>query len=127
MGVYSQASQLRNCTERDSCKDVREIVSNLSTSQKKKIDVVIKQLQSTLDVLKQQESQVKDSINRSLQQDGDQSTTLYPLFEREATIKCTISKETYNAKVNIEKILTARQKEELRAALDKQKREKRCR
>lgn len=102
-------------------RDITEMVSDLSASQKRKIDAIGKESKERVGAMRQQQKQVRDSIAMYMDRDGDQSRALYPLFEREANIQVSINREMYTTKRRIDEVLTASQRDELRQAMKKRK------
>lgn len=100
------------------------MVSNLSTKQKKNLLEARERSLSRVDQLKAQLNVVRDSIRDYIHRDGDNSRTLYPLFDREAVIQAQISKEMYALRVRIDAILTPEQLKEFRGVLEKQRKRK---
>lgn len=103
---------------------VEEMVSNLSTKQKKNLLEARERSHTRVDQLKAQLNVVRDSIRDYIHRDGDNSRTLYPLFDREADIQAQISKEMYALRVRIDAILTPEQLKEFRGVLEKQRKRK---
>lgn len=96
--------------------EVTEVVNDLSAPQKHKIEAVSRESRERTDALRRQQRAVRDSINRYMNLEGDQSQTLYPLFDREAALQAAVSREMYTTKLRIDAILTADQRATLRAA-----------
>lgn len=96
--------------------EVTEVVSDLSAPQKRKIEAVSRESRERTETLRWQQRAVRDSINRYMDLEGDQSQILYPLFDREAALQAAVSREMYAAKLRIDAILTADQRATLRAA-----------
>jgi len=94
--------------------DITEMVSDLSSSQKSKLDAISSDSRKRVDALRKQQNAVRDSINMYMERDGDQSKALYPLFDREARLQAEISREMYATKVRFDKILTPEQRKELK-------------
>ena len=102
-------------------RDITEMGSDLSASQKRKIDAIGKESKERVGAMRQQQKQVRDSIAMYMDRDGDQSRALYPLFEREANIQVSINREMYTTKRRIDEVLTVSQRDELRQAMKKRK------
>lgn len=98
-------------------RDVTELVSDLSASQKRKIDAVSRESKERVSVLRTRQKAVRDSIGMFMEREGDQSAALYPLFDREAQLQVSISREMYATKVKVDALLTKEQKAELKKAL----------
>lgn len=93
---------------------IESLVSNLSDQQKKQLDELQKQSKERVDKMNKSMHAVKDSIRTLMNQEGDHSRELCPLFDREASLQSAISKEMYASKVKIGKILTPEQRSELK-------------
>ncbi|MBQ9417759.1 MAG: hypothetical protein IJU19_04180 [Bacteroidales bacterium] len=97
-------------------KNISELVSNLSASQKQEIEAIGKATSARVAALRKQQQSVRDSIHLFMDTDGDHSADLYPLFDREASLQVAINREMYAGKVKIDSLLTAEQRAELRKA-----------
>lgn len=95
--------------------DITELVSDLSAPQKRKIENISKESKALIDDLRQQQNAVRDSIRLFMDREGDQSTRLYPLFDREAQLQVAVSREMYATKLRIDAVLTADQRAALRS------------
>ena len=115
LSAVAQNERPRN-RENDRNKDpkITELVSNLTATQKTRIEAITRQSGKTIDGYKKQLDAVRDSIRSYMSVQKDQSKALFPLFEREAYLQSQISKAYYKAKVDIDKILTPEQYRELR-------------
>ncbi len=107
--------------------DIATIVGDLSSSQKKKLDAIVEGSKARVGALKAQQKAVRDSIAMYMQREGDQSKVLYPLFEREAQLQCSISREMYATKVRIDEVLTPEQRKKVREAFHSREGQKRQR
>ena len=96
--------------------DITELVSNLSSSQKRKIESISKESKEKVNALRASQKAVRDSIAMYMDRDGDQSAALHPLFEREATLQAAINREMYKGKIQIDQVLTKEQRTEVRNA-----------
>ena len=99
-------------------REITEIVSNLTASQKRKVEQVGKESKERIDVLRRQKKSVCDSIGVILNSDEDRTADIYRLFEREAQIQVQINKEMYSAKLRVDALLTDEQRAEIRRALE---------
>jgi hypothetical protein len=97
-------------------KDITELVSDLSSSQKRKIESISKESKEKVNALRASQKAVRDSIAMYMDRDGDQSAVLYPLFEREATLQAAINREMYKGKIHIDQVLTKEQRTDVRNA-----------
>lgn len=96
---------------------VSELVDDLSSPQKHKIETISQKSKERVDALRKQQHAVRDSIALFMDRDGDQSKTLYPLFDREAKLKAAIDREMYTTKRQIDEVLTPQQRAALREKL----------
>ena len=98
-------------------KEITELVSDLSATQKRKIDAVSRESKERVANLRSQQKAVRDSIGMFIDREGDQSRSLYPLFDREAQLQVAISREMYSTKIKVDALLTKEQKAELKKLL----------
>lgn len=96
--------------------DISELVDDLSAQQKRKVDAIGRESRERVEALRTQKHAVRDSIERYMDLDGDQSRVLHPLFDREAALQAAISREMYDAKRRIDEVLTPAQRAKLRTA-----------
>lgn len=101
--------------------DITQLVSNLSDSQKSKLETITNESRQRIDKLRNQQKAVRDSIAGYMEREGDQSKYLYPLFDREAKLQAEISREMYITKVHIDKVLTKEQRAEFQKASKEQR------
>ena len=107
--------------ERRKHTDITELVGDLSASQKRKVDAISRDSRERVDALRARQRAVRDSIGTYMHLEGDQSKVLYPLFDREARLQASISREMYATKLRIDEVLTREQRAELRKATAKDK------
>ena len=100
---------------------IEEMVSNLTSSQRRRLLKVQEQSHERIDALHATLGTVRDSIRTLMHRDGDNSKTLFPLFDREAALQSAISKAMYQMRLEIDAILTPEQLAELRRAMPKKK------
>ena len=100
---------------------IEELISDLSKTQKTKIDNITKRTTKTIDNYRQQLNSVRDSIRSYMESPNDHSNILFPLYEREGRLQAEISKEYYRCKVAIDKLLTPEQYRTLKEQMDKHK------
>ena len=117
--AVTPAMAQRGDAKREAPRDITQIVSDLSVSQKKKLDAINEDSKARVGVLRARQKAVRDSIAMYIHRDGDQSKVLYPLFEREAQIQCNISREMYSTKLKIDAVLTPEQRRQVRDAYHK--------
>lgn len=96
--------------------DITKFVSNLTDDQKAKLEAITDESHQIVDHLRAQQKTVRDSIAIFMVREGDQSSKIYPLFEREAKIQTAISREMYATKVRIDEVLTKEQRQQFRKA-----------
>ena len=102
-------------------RDITEMVSDLSQSQKKRLDAITEESKSRVNALRARQKAVRDSIAMFMNMDGDHSDKIFPLFDREADLQRAISREMYSTKVRIDEVLTPEQRKKLRQSCTKQK------
>ena len=83
--------------------DITEIVSDLSSSQKSKLETLTGDSKKRVEALRTQQKAVRDSIGMFMDKDGDQSK-----------VQAEISREMYSTKVRIDQILTKEQRQQLK-------------
>ena len=113
------ATAQRGRTKNDTPRDISSMVSDLSVSQKKKLDAINDESKVRIETLRTRQKAVRDSIAMYIHRDGDQSRVLYPLFDREAQIQSSISREMYSTKLKIDAVLTPEQRRQVREAYHK--------
>lgn len=106
-------------------RDITELVSDLSASQKRKIETISKESKERVGALRARKKEVCDSIAMFMERDGDQSRQLYPLFDREAALQVSINREMYQDKLKLDAVLTPEQRAELRSTMDRDKKKRR--
>ncbi len=104
--------------------EITELVSDLSATQKRKIDAISRDSKVKMSALRTQQKAVRDSIAMFMNLEGDHSKELYPLFDREATLQTAISREMYSTKLSVDALLTKEQRTQLRATMDKERKRK---
>ena len=96
--------------------DITQLVSNLTDSQKSKLETITSESRQRVEKLRSQQKAVRDSIASYMDREGDQSKYLYPLFDREARLQAEIAREMYITKVRIDEVLTKEQRQEFHKA-----------
>lgn len=104
--------------------DITELVSDLTSSQKGKLETITAESKKRVDGLRKQQKSLRDSIGSLMDREGDQTKTLFPLFDREAKLQARISREMYTTKVRIDEVLTPDQRKELKTNGKKHKKHK---
>lgn len=95
--------------------DITELVSNLSSNQKGKLESITTDSKKRVERLRNQQKAVRDSIGKYMDKEGDHSKALFPLFEREARLQAEVSREMYTTKIRIDEVLTPEQRKGLKA------------
>ena len=126
LGLSLSAQRQGGQRHKDQRPDITQLVSNLTDSQKNKLETVTSESRQRVDKLRARQQAVRDSIALYMDREGDQTKFLYPLFDREAKLQVEISREMYATKVRIDKVLTKEQREEFHKA-SKQHRKKKVR
>lgn len=96
---------------------IESMISDLSTTQKNRIDVITRRSQKNIESYKHQLTAVRDSIKVLMDKKEDLSAIVLPLYEREARLQCAINKEYYLSKVAIDQVLTKKQYDELQSKM----------
>lgn len=112
------------CREPEKRPEITELVSDLSSSQKSKLEVISNESKKRVDELRKEQKEVCDKISQLMDLDGDHSKELIPLFDREANLQAEISREMYATKVRIDQVLTKEQRKELMDSKKKHKMKK---
>jgi Spy/CpxP family protein refolding chaperone len=105
---------------------IEEMVSNLSAIQKKRLETITQESKKQVDKMQAELKSINSQIRKLLDAEGDQTNTLFPLFEREAQLKLEINKEMYRTSQQISNVLTKEQLKELRERMkaDRKKHER---
>jgi len=98
---------------------IEELVSDLTSSQKSRIDAITRKSSKTIETYRKQLHAVRDSIRMYMDSREDHSAVLFPLYEREGAIQAAISKEYYRTKTAIDQVLSAEQYAKLREKMPK--------
>lgn len=109
--------------ECDKHPDITEMVSDLSSAQKRKLETITKESKERMEPLRKMQASVRDSIGMLMDREGDFSKVIFPLFDRDARLQAEISREMYVTKVRIDQVLTKEQRQELAKMRQMQKRE----
>ena len=116
LGLSLSAQRQGGQSHKDQRPDITQLVSNLTDSQKNKLETVTSESRQRVDKLRARQKTVRDSIALYMDRKGDQSRYLNPLFDCEAKIQAEISREMYSTKVRIEQVLTKEQRQEFQKA-----------
>ena len=105
---------------------IEEMVSNLSAIQKKRLETITQESKKQVDKMQAELKSINSQIRKLLDAEGDQTNTLFPLFEREAQLKLEINKEMYRTRQQINNVLSKEQLMELRERMkaDRKKHER---
>ncbi len=105
---------------------IEEMVSNLSAIQKKRLETITQDSKKQVDKMQAELKSINSQIRKLLDAEGDQTNTLFPLFEREAQLKLEINKEMYRTRQQINNVLSKEQLKELRERMkaDRKKHER---
>ena len=105
---------------------IEEMVSNLSAIQKKRLETITQESKKQVDKMQAELKSINSQIRKLLDAEGDQTNTLFPLFEREAQLKLEINKEMYRTRQQISNVLSKEQLKELRERMkaDRKKHER---
>ena len=102
---------------------IENIVSDLSASQKKRLNTIYDEDHKAIEKLRNEQKTVRDSIQTYIEMSGDHTTQLNPLFDRESSLQAAISKQMYATRLHIEEVLTDEQNAQVRKYF-KEKKEK---
>ncbi len=116
IGLSATAQPGGQPQEKKQHRDISQLVSDLTPSQKRKIETISRESKERVQQLRSRKKEVCDSIAYYMDIDGDHSAALNPLFENEARLQILINKEMYTTKCHIDQILTKEQRAELRKA-----------
>lgn len=119
--VMAQTKKLELKEGRGKHPEITELVKDLSSVQKHKIESITKESKTKIEGLRNQQKAVRDSIGIIMDRQGDQSKLLFPLFDREGALHSRISQEMYKTKLKIDEVLTKEQARELKSAMSKNK------
>jgi Spy/CpxP family protein refolding chaperone len=105
---------------------IEEMVSNLSAIQKKRLENITQESKKQVDKMQAELKSINSQIRKLLDAEGDQTNTLFPLFEREAQLKLEINKEMYRTRQQVNNVLSKEQLKELRERMkaDRKKHER---
>ncbi len=104
--------------------NVEKMVSNLSTMQKKRIEAVTAASKKEVVKIRTELESIRSQIGTLNRMEGDQSATLFPLFDRESELVAEISKEMYRCRMKIDEVLTPDQVKEFRNSLENERQQR---
>lgn len=88
---------------------IEDIVTDLTPQQKSRIDAITQRSSKNVEKYRSQLKTVRDSIRLYMKSRDDNSTKVFPLYDREARLRAELSKEYYRTKVAIDAVLTPEQ------------------
>lgn len=103
---------------------VEEVVKDLNSGQKRKIDQYCKERGEHISALEGERETLRDSIRTVLHKEGDNSKVLFRMLDREAKIQAEIGKEMYRTRLKIDAVLTPDQVKLMRQQEPTQKKER---
>jgi len=103
---------------------VEKMVSNLSALQKKRLESITDKSKKEVIKLRSELESVRSQIGKLNNKEGDQSATLFPLFDRECQLMAEISKVMYRCRIEIDGVLTPEQIKEFRKSLEAERQNK---
>lgn len=119
MTLFAQSAKpFRGPMSKDDPPKVEKMVSNLTAMQKKRIESITEKSKKEVSKLKNELESVRTQICGLHAKEGDQSATLFPLFDRESELMAEISKEMYRCRLQIDEVLTPEQLKEFRNSLE---------
>jgi len=120
--VFAQQSKpFRGPMPKDEIPKVEKMVSNLTAIQKNRIENITEKTKKEVSKLKNELHAIRIQIGGLNSKEGDQSSILFPLFDRESQIMAEISKEMYRCRLQIDEVLTPEQLKEFRNSLEKER------
>lgn len=103
---------------KDDYANVEKLVSNLTSSQKKRIESITDKAKKDVNKLRSELESLRGQIGELHAKEGDQSSALFPLYDREGQLMSQISKEMYKCRVQIDEVLNPEQIKEMRESLE---------
>ncbi len=88
---------------------IAEIIDDLTSEQRETIHDITLQSRKKIGQYRAQRKVLHDTIHNILRLPGDQSETLFPLFDRSALLRADIDKELYLTRQRISSVLTEEQ------------------
>lgn len=101
--------------------DVIEMVSDLSATQKKKLESISTESKKRVDKMQNELKALRGKIRQLMQADGDNSAVLFPLLDKESSLQAEIAKEMYRTRLLFDQVLTPDQLKELRAKFESER------
>ncbi len=109
---------------REEVPNVEKMVSGLTNMQKKRIETVTAASKKEVYKMRNELESVRSKIGTLNRMEGDQSSSLFPLFDRESQLMAEISKEMYRCRMKIDEILTPEQVKEFRNSLEAERQQR---
>lgn len=103
-----------NCSQQHNPPKIEEMVSDLSSMQKKRLENVMQDSRKQVEKLQKELGNVRKQIRTLIKKEGNHSEQLFPLFDREGALQAEIAKEKYKTRQQIDEILTKEQLKEFR-------------
>lgn len=100
---------------------ITKVVSNLTPSQKKKLERIANESKAHKEALKTEQNRLRDSIGYYMTLKEDYTEVVYRLIDQEAKVQAQIYKEMYRSKVLSDRVLTNEQFKELTVHRSKHK------
>lgn len=122
--VAQPSKPMRGPMAKDELPNIEKMVSNLTPIQKKRIETITANSKKEVFKLKTELESIRSQIGKLNNKEGDQSSLIFPLFDRESQIMAEISKEMYRCRLKIDEVLTPEQIKEFRNSLETQRQER---
>ena len=100
---------------------IESIITDLTPQQKSRIDAITQRSSMNVEKYRSQLDAVRDSIRLLMSGRENNSSKLFPLYDREGRLQAEISKEYYRTKVAIDALLTPEQYQRLRENLEQRR------
>lgn len=88
---------------------IEDVIKDLTPQQKSKIDAITQRSSKNIEGCRKQLQAVRDSIRFYMDSRDDNSSKVFPLYDREARLQAELSKEYYRTKVAVDAVLTPEQ------------------
>lgn len=85
---------------------VDSILDDLTVQQKTLLDMITRKYSKAIEAYRHDLHQLRDTISHLMNEPGDNSERLFPLYEREGALQAKISKEFYRCKMEMDAVLT---------------------
>ena len=100
---------------------IETMLTNLTDSQREALHKLAKENREYMEKHRRDVNKLQSSIELLLAKDGDNSEILFPLIEMKAELEAEKEKNLYRAKLKIDSILTAEQREKMKSYEKKMK------